>query len=237
MESERLRNSLLSALSHDLRTPLAVLTGLVDTLFASTPALVPAQMRLVDALREESLRMHHMVANLLDMARIQSGEIRLRLEWQSLEELVGTAIRAVRPVLADRLVRVAISPDVPLLSCDAVLVERVFVNLLENVAKYTPAGTPASVEARTRDDRIEVTVADTGPGVPRGMEEAIFEKFTRGRNESATPGVGLGLAICRAIVEAHRGEIRYRANTPHGACFIVVLPRGAPPELPQEESP
>lgn len=237
IESERLRNSLLSALSHDLRTPLSVLAGLVETLCASTPPLGPEQAQLASALREESLRMNHMVENLLDMARIQSGEIRLRLEWQSLEELAGTAIRAVRPVLGGRPVRVAIAPDVPLVSCDAVLVERVFVNLLENAAKYTPPGTPIAIDARVRDDEIEVAVSDSGPGVPRGMEEAIFEKFTRGRNESATPGVGLGLAICRAIVEAHRGQIRYRAQVPHGACFTLVLPRGTPPALPPEDTP
>lgn len=234
IESERLRNSLLSALSHDLRTPLAVLRGLAETLGASQPPLADAQAQLADTLRDESLRMQHMVENLLDMARLESGEVRLRLDWESVEELTGSALRAARVRLGDRPVSVTVPVDLPLVRCDAVLVERVLVNLLENAAKYTPAGTPVTIVAAATDDTLRLTVADTGPGVPPGLEATLFEKFTRGHGESAATGMGLGLAICRAIVAAHGGEIGYRANTPHGAAFTVTLPRGEPPAAPME---
>lgn len=232
MESERLRNSLLSALSHDLRTPLAVLVGLADTLMNSQPALTPTQQALVGAIGEKTLRMTDMVTNLLDMARIQSGEIRLRAEWQSLEEIIGAAIKAAQGALGERRVSVHIDPAVPLVECDAVLIERVLANLLENAAKYTPVASAVQVIVRVADDVVRISVRDHGPGVPKGQEELIFDKFTRGNVESALPGVGLGLAICRAIVEAHRGRIWVEPTGPAGgATFSFTLPMGVPPTL------
>ena len=231
IESERLRNSLLSALSHDLRTPLAALVGLADTLRVAQPPLADAQQATAGAIREEALRMSRMVDNLLDMARLQSGEIKLRLGWQSVEELVGTAIAATRTALGGRPVQVQLEASLPLVECDAVLVERVLGNLLENAAKYTPPATRVCVEARRFANELRIGVRDEGPGIPKGQEDAIFEKFTRGNAESATPGVGLGLAICRAIVEAHRGRIWAEANTPHGTVFTFTLPLGSPPPV------
>jgi two-component system sensor histidine kinase KdpD len=231
IESERLRNSLLSALSHDLRTPLAALVGLADSMAMTQPPLPDAQSATARAIRDEALRMSRMVDNLLDMARLQSGEIKLRLGWQSVEELAGTAIAATRAALGARPVSVRLDDDLPLVECDAVLIERVLGNLLENAAKYTPAGSPVQVFARRFADELRIGVLDEGPGVAKGQEEAIFEKFTRGHAESATPGVGLGLAICRAIVQAHRGRIWAEANTPHGAVFTFTLPLGSPPPL------
>jgi len=231
IESERLRNSLLAALSHDLRTPLAALVGLSDTLALSHPRLSDVQADLAGAIREESMRMSNLVNNLLDMARIQSGEIRLRREWQSMEELIGTAIQVARRALGERHVTVRLEPGLPLVECDAILIERVLGNLLENAAKFTPADTPVEVAARVEGDTMRVSVADRGPGVPKGLEEAIFEKFTRGDAESATPGVGLGLAICRAIVEAHRGRIWVEPAAPTGAVFVFALPLGTPPPM------
>lgn len=231
IESERLRNSLLAALSHDLCTPLAALVGLSDALALSHPRLGDVQAGLADAIRDEAMRMSNLVNNLLDMARIQSGEIRLRREWQSMEELIGAAIHATRRVLGERHVTVRLAPGLPLVECDAILIERVLANLLENAAKFSPADTPVEVAARVEGDSMRVSVADRGPGVPKGQEEAIFEKFTRGNAESATPGVGLGLAICRAIVEAHRGRIRVEAAAPTGAVFVFALPLGTPPPV------
>jgi len=232
MESERLRNSLLSALSHDLRTPLAVLVGLADTLMNSLPALTPPQQALAAAIGEKTLRMTDMVTNLLDMARIQSGEIRLRVEWQSLEEVIGAALKSSHGALGQRPLSVHIDPAVPLVECDAVLIERVLANLLENAGKYTPPACPIQVIVRPVDDAVRISVRDHGPGVPKGREEAIFDKFTRGTVESATPGVGLGLAICRAIVEAHRGRIWVEPTGPAGgATFNFTLPMGVPPPL------
>jgi two-component system, OmpR family, sensor histidine kinase KdpD len=231
MESERLRNSLLAALSHDLRTPLAALVGTAEMLAASQPALSTRQHEMAASLRERSLRMADMVTNLLDMARIQSGEIRLRVEWQSLEEIIGGALKSVRGMLGERTVSVRIGPEVQLVECDAVLIERVLANLLENAGKYTPSPTPVEIVVRAFDEEVQVSVRDHGPGVPAGREEAIFEKFTRGNAESATPGVGLGLAICRAIVEAHRGRIWVAPTDPQGATFTFSLPRGTPPSV------
>jgi len=231
MESERLRNSLLAALSHDLRTPLAALVGSSQMLARSQPALSLQQQELATGLADKALRMAHMVTNLLDMARIQSGEIRLRVEWQSIEEIIGGALKATQGVLGERPLSVRIEPGLPLVECDAVLIERVLANLLENAGKYTAASTPVEIVAGTSADEARISVRDRGPGVPKGREEAIFEKFTRGSAESATPGVGLGLAICRAIVEAHRGRIWFEPTHPQGATFSFSLPLGTPPSI------
>ncbi|TFW31204.1 DUF4118 domain-containing protein, partial [Duganella callida] len=235
MESERLRNSLLAALSHDLRTPLTSLVGLSESLAGSKPALSDTQLDTATALHDEALRMSTMVANLLDMARIQSGEVKFNLQWQPLEEVVGSALRAARALLKDHIVSTRLPPDLPLLRYDAVLIERVLANLLENAAKYTPPGAHIDISAALHGAWINIMVHDDGPGLPAGREEALFEKFTRGERESAKPGVGLGLAICRAIVEAHGGKIGATASPLGGAAFTFTLPLGTPPAMPEPE--
>jgi two-component system sensor histidine kinase KdpD len=236
MESERLRNSLLAALSHDLRTPLTSLVGLAQSLAGShDPPLGESQRESARAIVEQSQRLASLVANLLDMARIETGDTRLRRSWQPIEEVIGSAIAAARPALGARPVEVTVAQDAPLVEIDAVLIERVLYNLLENAGKYTPAGTPVRIAAAVDGDRLRVTVADRGPGVPQGQEAAIFEKFTRGvGRESSTPGVGLGLAIARAIVEAHGGQIFATASPEGGATFVFTLPLGQPPAPPEE---
>jgi two-component system, OmpR family, sensor histidine kinase KdpD len=232
MESEKLRNSLLAALSHDLRTPLTSLVGLSDALSMSKPDLSAQQRELAHALREEAVRMSNLVSNLLDMARIQSGQIKLNLQWQPFEEVVGSALRASRSALAAHDVQVSLEPGLPLLRFDATLIERVLCNLVENAAKYTPAGSRITIAAAPNDEVMQVEVRDNGPGIPAGSEDAIFEKFTRGERESPKPGVGLGLAICRALVQAHGGTIRAVAAPGGGASFVFTLPLGTPPALP-----
>ena len=233
IESERLRNSLLSAISHDLRTPLAALVGQADALALGPLEAGPQQREIVASIRQSALRMNALVDNLLDMARLQAGAVQLNRAWQPLEEVVGSALAACAPSLAGRPVEVNLAADLPLLDLDAVLFERVFVNLLENAAKYTPAGSAIEIAAWPEAGQVVVSVADHGSGLPRGREELLFEKFERGQKESATPGVGLGLAICRAIVQAHggtiRGENRDAGATPCGARFVITLPRGQPP--------
>jgi len=214
MESERLRNSLLSAISHDLRTPLTSIVGfasmLAETPDKSGPAGPQAQ-ELAEAIHDEALRMTGLVTNLLDMARLQEGSMRLNRQWSSIEEVVGAALSACRRMLAGRAIETRVPADLPLVQLDAVLVERLFANLLENAAKYTPAGSPIAIVAAAQgsnaERHVKVEVQDLGPGLPAGMESRLFEKFTRGEKESAKPGIGLGLAICRAIVEAHGGAI------------------------------
>jgi two-component system sensor histidine kinase KdpD len=229
MESERLRNSVLSVLSHDLRTPLTALVGLSDTL--ALQPLTESQMEMASAIRDEATRMGALVNNLLDMARLQSGEVKLNRQWQAVEEVVGSAIKASSAALTGRKVSADLPDDLPLVEFDAVLIERVLCNLLENAGKYTPAGTPVTIRGTLAERFLEVSVCDEGPGLPRGHEESLFDKFTRGQAESRVPGIGLGLAICRAIVEAHGGRIRAENVDPHGACFTFSLPLGTPPEL------
>jgi len=231
MESERLRNSLLAAISHDLRTPLAALVGMSESLaMMKLPATSP-ELETAHRIKDAALRMNSMVGNMLDMARLQSGSVQLNRQWQPLEEVVGTSLKTMASVLENRRVTVALADDLPMIDIDAVLFERVLCNLFENAGKYTPAGSPIDIRAQPAGDQVIITVDDAGPGLPKGKESAIFDMFERGRKESATPGVGLGLAICRAIVEAHGGKIRGETRAQGGARFTIELPRGVPPSL------
>lgn len=232
MLTERLRSSILSALSHDLRTPLTALVGLADSLFLVKPALPANALETAQALHEQAERLAGLVGNLLDMARLNAGEVTLRREWQPLEEVVGASIKLLGNALADHPVRVELPRDLPLLEFDAVLIERVFCNLLENAAKYAPAGSVIELAACMADDSVEISVADCGPGFP--ARDDLFKMFVRGEAESGKPGTGLGLAICRAIVEAHGGRIRADKRPGGGACVSFTLPRGNPPVLEEE---
>lgn len=236
MESERLRNSLLAAVSHDLRTPLTSLVGMTDTLTRRPGSLPDDVQETIRAMRDQAQRMHALVVNLLDMARLQSHDTPLRLEWQSIEELVGASLAAMREPLAAHRVTVAPLSNLPLVECDGVLIERVLCNLLENAAKYTPPGSTVHIHAAVQDDVLRVAVCDNGPGVAPGAERRIFEKFTRGDRESATPGVGLGLAVCEAIVQAHHGRIwvEHAPGQASGAQFVFSLPLGTPPDVRPE---
>jgi two-component system sensor histidine kinase KdpD len=229
MESERLRNSLLAALSHDLRTPLTVLVGLAESLAMTKPPLSAGQLETAEAIQDEARRMSTLVSNLLDMARIESGEVTLDLQWQPLEEVVGAALDYTRNMLKQHRLEVRLPRDLPLVRFDALLIERVLVNLLENASKYTPAGSQVILSAEVAADQLKVSVSDNGPGLPAGREEALFQKFARGKRESATPGVGLGLAICRAIIESHHGTIVGVNRPGGGVTFSFMLPLGTPP--------
>lgn len=230
METERLRNTLLAAISHDVRTPLTVLIGLAESLRFSQPSLTAPQTEMAKTLVEQAHQLNALVNNLLEMARLQSETVNLRMEWQSIEEVVGTAIRAARPALGGWEVQTVLPHDLPLVEFDATLIERVIVNLLENAAKY--AALPIVIGAQITEDTLTVTVRDHGPGLPsalKGRENVLFEKFTRGQAESAKPGVGLGLAICKTVIDTHRGQI-CAVNAPGGGAeFSFTLPRNPPP--------
>jgi two-component system sensor histidine kinase KdpD len=229
IESERLRNSLLSAISHDLRTPLTAIVGLASTL-ASGPALPAATCReLALAIEDGAIRMNRMVTNLLDMARLHAGAVKLNCQWQMLEEVVGSALAQLSGVLAGLRVDLSVPASLPLLNFDAVLLERVLCNLLDNAAKYAGAGASIAISARVSGDMVQVSVADRGPGIAPGMHEAIFTMFTRGEAESSRTGVGLGLAICRSIVQAHGGTILAANRAGGGARLTLTLPLGTPP--------
>jgi two-component system sensor histidine kinase KdpD len=234
MESERLRNSLLSAISHDLRTPLSVLMVLADSMALTNPPSTGPQMEIATSMKLVANRMTAMVSNLLDMARLQSGEVRLNRQWHPLEEVVESSLRAVSNSLTHHQVRVHLEENLPLLEMDAVLMEHVFCNLLENAAKYTSEGSEIEIGASAEDQEVIMWVEDNGPGFPKGKEEEIFKKFERGQKENVTPGVGLGLAICRAIVEAHGGKIHAENRSTGGAKFVLTLPIGSPPLIKPE---
>ncbi len=235
--SERLRNSLLAAVSHDLRTPLTALAGLADSLASTQPALPDTQQAMALALRDQAFRVNALVDKLLDMARLEQAQGPLRTDWQSLEELLGSALRRNEQVLAGRAVSLQLAADLPLLELDAVMAELVFNNLLENITKYTPAGSPLEIHAWTTAETVEVRFIDHGPGIAPDQRERVFEKFVRGTHESSVSGVGLGLAICRAVLDAHQGRIWVEPGPDGGACFAVRLPRHESPEVPIESIP
>ncbi len=232
--SERLRSSILSAVSHDLRTPLTALVGLADSLTVSKPPLDTVAQETAEAIREQAERLAGLVGNLLDMARLHAGEVTLQREWQPIEEVIGSSIKLLGRALVEHPVKVTLAKGLPLVEFDAVLLERVFCNLLENAAKYSPPGSSIGIEALVRDEVLEVAVSDSGPGFVLDKGSALFEMFVRGEPESSTPGVGLGLAICSAIIEAHAGSITATNRPQGGACVTFTLPLGDPPIVEEE---
>jgi two-component system sensor histidine kinase KdpD len=237
VEAERLRSSLLSSVSHDLRTPLASITGAATTLLESGARVDDGTQReLLESVRDEAEHLNRLVQNLLEMTRLESGSLKLHHDWHPIEEVVGAALRRLGKRLAGRRVDVALAPDLPLALMDDVLVEQVLINLLDNALKYTPAGSAIRIAATASDDRVTVEVDDHGPGLPRGEEERVFEKFYRG---AATPerGAGLGLAIVKGIVHAHGGHV-WAHNLPEGgAAFFFTLPLAEtpPPLVPADD--
>jgi two-component system sensor histidine kinase KdpD len=241
VQAEQLRNSLLSSVSHDLRTPLAAIAGASSSLLEAPPDQKPeARRELLQTIVEESRRLGRLVDNLLDMTRLTSGTVALNKQWHVLEEIVGSALARLRRELEHHAVRVDIPGDLPLLFLDGVLMEQAFVNLLENAARYTPAGSRIEITARVADKRVEIRVADDGPGLPPGSESRVFEKFFRGSTATGDGrrGAGLGLAICQAIIQAHRGQISARNRPGGGAEFVIWLPcEEAAPRVALDEVP
>jgi len=235
-ETESLRNSLLSAISHDFRTPLASIVGASSSLIDRTTRLSEdARLDLGRTIYEEARRMTKLANNLLDMARLEAGSVKLNRQWCPLEEIVGGVLTRLQSRLADHPVKTRLPPDLPLINVDPVMLEQVFENLLENALKYTPADTPLELGAEARPGEIAMWVADRGPGLPAGKENMLFEKFFRGTAEGAQSGVGLGLTICRAIVQAHGGTIRAENRPDGGAIFTFTLPlAGEPPRIAPE---
>ncbi|MET0852788.1 MAG: sensor histidine kinase KdpD [Candidatus Rokuibacteriota bacterium] len=225
IETERLRNSLLSSVSHDLRTPLAAITGASTAILESGKPLDSTQRELVESVRDEAERLNRLVHNLLEMTRLESGALQLRRDLHPPEEIIGAALGRLGKRLEGRRLTTRVPPELPLVPMDDVLIEQVLVNLLDNALKYTPAGSPIEVIATATEHNVTIEVADHGPGLPPGEEEEVFEKFYRGEQLGAR-GAGLGLAICRGIVRAHGGRI-WAHNVPGGGvAFLFTLPVG-----------
>jgi two-component system sensor histidine kinase KdpD len=232
MEAERLRNLLLSAISHDLRTPLTAMVGLASTL-ADSNLPENSQKELALAIQNEAQQMTGLVTNLLDMARLQAGGMKLKKDWQSIEEIIGSACMQLQRALAKNKLIISVPPNLPLCECDPILMQRVIVNLLDNAVKFTPTGSTIAISAAAANNEMTIVVEDNGPGLPPGQETKIFDKFVRGETESNKPGIGLGLAICKAIVEAHGGKISAENRVDGGARITVALPLGIVP-MPEE---
>ncbi len=237
VEAERLRNSLLSAISHDLRTPLATIIGSASTLLEEADRLqTQDKLDLSRVIIDEAERMSNLINNILDMARLDAGVVKLNKQWHPLEEIIGTVLTRLQKHLADRPIKVKLPAGIPMVFVDAVMIEQVLINLLENAIRYTPLGSELEITAEMSVNTVECTVADHGSGIPKGLEEQLFEKFYQARHEAAQSGVGLGLAICRAIVEAHGGRIYAQNRSSGGAVFTFVLPIDqSPPVMELEE--
>jgi two-component system sensor histidine kinase KdpD len=228
-ERESLRNTLLASISHDLRTPLAVMAGAGSTL-ADRGATLDEKTRvsLARSIETKAREMSDLVSNVLDLMRFESGQVVLRTDWEALDDLVGTALLGLEQQLARHIVDLRLPADLPPVLVDAKLVVQVFVNLFNNIAKYTPAQTHVSVSAAADGKFVRVMVDDDGPGLPPGDPARLFDKFQRGDEEGAIVGVGLGLAICQAIIKAHGGEIEAHRREPSGARFEFTLPATGP---------
>lgn len=228
-ETESLRNTLLASISHDLRTPLAVIAGAGSTLAQRGADLDDeARRRLAHSIETKAREMSDVVSNVLDLMRFESGQIVLRREWETMDDMIGSALARTTERLRRHTVDVSLPADLPPLYLDAPLIVQVFVNLLDNVEKYTAPGTRIHISARVQEDFVCVTIDDEGPGLPPDGRDRLFDKFQRGRDESAVVGAGLGLAICRTIVRAHGGEIEAGDRPGGGARFEFTLPTQEP---------
>jgi two-component system sensor histidine kinase KdpD len=233
-DEERLRNALLSSVSHDLRTPLGVITGAVSTALETPDLAEPARRELLQSAQEEAQRLHRLVSNLLDITRLEAGSLDLHTEWTPMEEVVGAALNRKELAAEAHRVRVSLPEDLPLVAMDGVLMEQLLLNLLDNALKYSPPGSPVDIKAWAAGKSLTLSVSDQGLGIPPGEEERIFEKLARGQAATNRPGAGLGLAICKGIVTAHGGSIQAVNHPQGGAQFLVSLPLGTPPQIPKE---
>lgn len=220
----KLRNVLLSSISHDLRSPLAAITGATDTLLQAASGQEGAHHRLLLSIRQEAARLTRIVNNMLDMNRIEGGQLNLNLQPYYPAEIIGSAVGACREALKEHSLAMSVPETLPLIRMDGLLFSQVMQNLLENAARHTPAGTAIKVQADIYQGGLRMTVSDNGPGIADGQENEIFDKFTAFVQGGQPKGTGLGLAICHAIITAHKGKIYAKNNVDQGCCFTIKLP-------------
>ena len=225
-ESGRLHAALFNSISHELRTPLTTIIGSVTGLLDEDDIYDPAARRgLLQTIRQSALRMNRLVTNLLDMARLESGFVHLNRERCEIQDVIGVSVSRVE-TLGKRPLKIDIEPDLPMVPIDFVLIEQVLVNLLDNAAKYSEPGCEIAIRAGLKKKFLQVDIADHGPGIPDEDLELVFDKFYRLKRSNQTGGTGLGLTICKSIIEAHGGKIWAVNNSSGGAVFSFVLPLG-----------
>ncbi len=237
-ERERTHSTLLSAVSHDLRTPLAAIQGAASSLLLKDDARPSAaEEDLLTMIVDESERLTRLITNLIDMTRLENGGSSIRKDWQALEEIIGAALTRLEARLGPLPVVVRLQEDLPLIRMDGVLVEQLLINLIENALRHAP-GSPVEISAHRQGDLLVMDVSDHGPGIPVDQRDRIFGKFVR-MPGGGDGGVGLGLAICRAITQAHGGSIEVLPQEGGGASFRVLLPveSDAPLAPLEEEAP
>ena len=237
MQTETLRNSLLSSISHDLRNPLATIVGAASTLEMNDAYLdADSKSKLVAVISEEAQRMSDLTIKILEMARLEAGEVVLNKQWYTPEEMIGSALRSLDKKLQQRSINILMPENLALIHVDAVLIQQVLVNLLDNADKYSPADAPIDISVEATHYELTIAIADRGTGINESQQEKVFDKFFRIHEESAQSGVGLGLSICRAIVDAHQGKITVSNRNGGGALFKVYLPTlEYPPSIALEE--
>jgi two-component system sensor histidine kinase KdpD len=234
IEAEKLRSSLLSTVSHDLRTPLATIAGASSSLLTAKNLDTETRSELLQTIYDEAERLSRLVENLLSMTRLEAGSVKVNKQWQHLEEVIGTALRRLSRQLTEHPVKTTIAAEMPLVPFDGLLLEQVLLNLIDNAAKYSPPGSPIEVSAWLNPGAVIVQVADRGPGLTSEEAARVFEKFYRGTRPmvAAKRGAGLGLAICHAIIRAHDGRIWAENHADGGAGFAFSLPlAGTPPAV------
>jgi two-component system sensor histidine kinase KdpD len=237
IEAERARNAVLSSVSHDLRTPLAAITGAATTLRDESHEIgamgADTRRELAETIAEEAQRLNRLIGNLLDMTRLESGTLSVHKEWHSLEEVVGAALTRLGPEINGRTVRVSLT-ELPLIPMDDILFEQVVHNLVDNAIKHSGNDEPILIHGRMEESELRLEVQDCGRGLSEEEVARVFDKFYRARGASSA-GAGLGLAICRGIVEAHGGTIEAANRAGGGAVFTVHLPvQGRPPTIDSE---
>ena len=231
-ESERLSTTLYNSISHDLRTPLSAITGAVTSLLDGADIYSPEERRsLLQNIKQGAQRMNRLVSNLLDMARLESGIIKLHREWYDIQDIIGIVLRQYEGLFDQRPLNINIPPDLPLFEVDSALIEQVFANILDNAVKYSPPESEICITVAKKDSEIEITVADKGKGLPPEHEDKVFDKFYRMHSPGYVSGTGLGLSICKGIIEAHGGRIWAKNRPGGGELFIFTLPCKEPPTV------
>ena len=224
-ETDRLQKALLNSIAHNVRTPLASIIGVLSTLQEEEISLSqPLRRDLIDTARQEAQRLNRLLGNLLDLSRLEAGVLQIRNDPCDVQDIIGAALEQLGSAVENRRVDVIIPPDLPFVPMDFVLVVQVLVNLLDNALKYSPPGPSITVTARVFSRSLEISVSDFGSGIPEDDLAHVFEKFNRGARTGETGGVGLGLAICKGLIEAHHGTIRAERRQPCGTAVTFALP-------------